>query len=211
MSGGPKAGVNISNFMGDSLDDNKFKVGFNLGGFVNYGFSDNLSIQGEILFSSKGAKFKTHSESTILGTTTISDGNETVNINYMDIPVLFQYKLETGSYFNVGIQPSFAISIKDSWEYTYTSGSTTQTFSGTKTDKDSLNLQSMDIGALIGTGYQSESGLNFCLRAGFGFTNVFDDESSTADDDYIEKNLCLQASIGWAFGDTGGRGGKRRR
>lgn len=65
-----KAGMNISNFTGDS--DLNAKIGFKLGGGFEYGFTDTWSLQPSLFLSTKGAK---------------KDGYS-VNAMYLELPVM---------------------------------------------------------------------------------------------------------------------------
>jgi len=53
---GVKAGLNISSLRADYLDETnaKSKTGFHSGVFVEYTFSENFSIQPELLYSTQG-------------------------------------------------------------------------------------------------------------------------------------------------------------
>ncbi|RYG31362.1 MAG: PorT family protein, partial [Chitinophagaceae bacterium] len=59
LSGGLKAGVNVTNFTGGDFSsvDKKSLVGFHAGGFLNIAFG-SFSIQPEALVSTQGAKVK---------------------------------------------------------------------------------------------------------------------------------------------------------
>lgn len=52
-----KAGMNVSNYWGDDPDTNA-KVGFKMGGGLEYAFTDIFSIQPSLFVSTKGAKGK---------------------------------------------------------------------------------------------------------------------------------------------------------
>ena len=201
ISGGPKAGANFSNFYLDtSLEGNQYKIGFNAGGFFNYEFNDNFSVQPEIAFSSKGSKIKYETTGPISKTEITAD----YTINYIDIPLLFQCKLKTGSFFCVGPQLSMLAKVNYKYEaVTAITGQPTQTVSFESGDKDGLNT--VDFALAVGTGYQSESGINFSLRANFGLADVFPD-----DGDSQTKILCFQAALGYAFGYRAGRSGYKK-
>ena len=63
LSGGGRVGVNFANLRGSSVQNNSMMIGYNIGGFVNYGLEDLLSgniaeimsIQAELSIQSKGA------------------------------------------------------------------------------------------------------------------------------------------------------------
>ncbi len=72
---GLKAGLNISSLdVKDGVDFDS-KAGFHIGGLAHVHLSPHFGIQPEIVYSEQGGK----------------DGNEKWKINYLNIPVLFQY------------------------------------------------------------------------------------------------------------------------
>jgi hypothetical protein len=77
ISGGAKAGLNFSELKG--FDDSEMKVGYHLGGYVNIGLTDVLSLQPELLFNAIGAAE--------------SGGDGKLNINYISIPIMLKYSL----------------------------------------------------------------------------------------------------------------------
>ena len=52
---GLKGGFNGSTFSGSNSKGSEYKAGFAAGGLLNYGFTDKFSVQGELLYSQKGA------------------------------------------------------------------------------------------------------------------------------------------------------------
>ncbi|HEX5172206.1 MAG TPA: porin family protein [Cyclobacteriaceae bacterium] len=76
ISGGAKAGLNIANMTGD-IPGVTSKASFHLGGYVNIGFSDVLSLQPELLYNAMGAK---------------EDGGDgKINSAYISVPVMVLY------------------------------------------------------------------------------------------------------------------------
>ncbi|HZG24801.1 MAG TPA: porin family protein [Chitinophagaceae bacterium] len=78
---GVKGGVNLSNLYVDQVDDENMKLGLNLGLFAKIPLTRGLSIQPELLYSSKGAKLNYNN--ILLGR-----GEYRFNLNYVDLPVL---------------------------------------------------------------------------------------------------------------------------
>ena len=97
---GAKAGLNISNFGGDDANS-KSKVGFHIGGFMQYGVNDALFLQPELLLSFEGAKDK-------------SGDNLSTNITFLNIPVMVGYKIAAvqGLSVEVGPQLGFLLAAK---------------------------------------------------------------------------------------------------
>ncbi len=96
---GAKAGLNISNFTGGDFDDvtKKALAGFHGGLFLRFTFM-NFSIQPEALISTQGAKIDSVS------------GSYDWKVTYVSVPVMAQYRFDSGFFFEAGPQVSFKIS-----------------------------------------------------------------------------------------------------
>jgi hypothetical protein len=78
---GPRLGLNIANFGGDDTDDTKSLIGFNLGLMGNYAINDMFSLQAELLYDTKGAKYEGEDENGDTQTMPASLG-------YINIPIM---------------------------------------------------------------------------------------------------------------------------
>lgn len=90
---GPKAGLNISNYTGSDIETDA-RVGYHLGGIMNFGIGKVFSIQPEVLFSTQGAKID-------------NGAQRDFRINYVAVPVMFKFRARGGFYFEFGPQASF--------------------------------------------------------------------------------------------------------
>jgi len=97
FSVGARAGFNLSNVYGADTGDSKWKPGFQIGVVGDYALSDAFSLQPGILFSTLGWKVDHSSSETIMGETVNIAAKTTTNLNYIQIPVNAQYKLDLGS------------------------------------------------------------------------------------------------------------------
>ena len=149
-----------------------------------------------MLYSNKGYHYK-YSE-TILGTA--YENNYNYTITYVDVPVLVNLHFGTGSYVGAGPQIAFLTNARQ--KGTTTVGSTSTDYDESGTD----GLNSTEISLAVTTGYKGDSGIGFNLRGNFGMSSI------ATDDPDPNKNLWIQASLSYAFGDSGGgrRGGRRR-
>ncbi len=89
---GVKTGLNISKFGGDFYGyTTELKVGFCIGGFLQFPLSDALKIQPELLWTQKGAEI----DLILLETSSpeITTQPLRVNLDYLEIPVLVKYTL----------------------------------------------------------------------------------------------------------------------
>ena len=89
---GFKAGVNFSNLYNINVDDNNMRLGFNVGVFSKIPISKGVSLQPELLYTTKGSKLKY--DNFILGS-----GEYRFNLNYLELPVLAVFNL--GKNFNI--------------------------------------------------------------------------------------------------------------
>ncbi|MCX6563706.1 MAG: porin family protein [Candidatus Aminicenantes bacterium] len=119
FSFGLKGGLNIADFSGADVDRAfQTKAGFAAGGFLAYRLGNILAIQAEILYTQKGAKIFAQVQGTAL--------NEWLNLNYIEIPLLFKFYPPLDSairpMFFAGPYLAFKSSFKDEWEYGELSG-----------------------------------------------------------------------------------------
>lgn len=150
---GPKAGVNLSNYRGGNIETDA-KVGYHLGGLLNFGFGNVFSIQPEVLFSTIGAKVE-------------SGGSKTdFKISYLTVPVMLKFKTRSGFYLEAGPQAGFRLS---------------ESVPDQTIDHFAKNL---DISLGAGFGYQSNIGLGIGLRYVAGLSKVGDFSSQEISPDF---------------------------
>src|SRR4030095_265233 len=96
---GIKAGMNVSSLDVKDGGDSESRVGVHIGGLAHVHLSPHFGVQPELVFSQQGGE----------------SGNTKWKINYLDIPVIFQYMTGTGFRFQTGPQLGFAVSseVKD--------------------------------------------------------------------------------------------------
>lgn len=155
LTGGLKAGVNISNFTGSSFNnvEKKARIGFHAGGFLNIGLGA-FSIQPEALVSTQGVKVEDIN----------SDYN--IDITYIAVPIMAKFKTAGGFYIEAGPQFSFKIS---------------EDFGNQTIDDFAKNI---DISIGAGLGFQSRSGLGIGARYMAGLTKVGEFSVNNIQPDY---------------------------
>ncbi len=99
---GIKAGANLTKIDGVSFDDS-YKLSYQAGGFAEIDFSKKFGIQPEVLFSQTTSK----TESGTSPIYTNINKNTDVNLNYLTIPVLLRYNVNSLLTLNLG--PQFGI------------------------------------------------------------------------------------------------------
>ncbi|TXF79081.1 porin family protein [Chryseobacterium sp.] len=163
---GLKAGVNVSSV--SNFAQSKSKIGFNGGVFMNAPLAASFSIQPEIIYSGKGAKY---------------DGVVEVdmNLDYISVPVMFQYNATPKFYFEAGPEFSFLMSGKLKGE-------------GESVDlKDDLN--SFDFGIGLGLGYFFTPNFGINARYVSGITGIIKDNPN----DEASKNNVFQIGLAYKF------------
>lgn len=188
---GLKGGFNTSTFSGADSNGSNYKVGFNAGAFLNFGVSDNFSVQPEFLYSQKGAAIKDFPYLTSTGGTN-TNGKYKSTLGYLDIPIMFRYNIGEdgkGLYIEVGPQGSFVLHRRDFVE----DGSGNQ-IGSSYTSTDDLNK--VVIGYAGGIGYQITSGLGLNLRYNGDFSQVYKQNNGAIN----VHNSVFQFQVGYAFG-----------
>lgn len=158
FKGGVKAGLNLANTSGDVEGDDML-IGFHVGLYGQFDLSDALTLQPEVLYYGAGDK----------------QGDESIKLNYLAIPVMFKYKL--GDMFNVQAGPQLGLLLS--------------------TDPSELKdgLKGTDFGLNLGLG-ATFSKFSVDARYSLGLANIVDS------DDFEGKNNVIQISLGYQlFGE----------
>jgi len=200
---GIKAGANMAKLTGDGWDDvenyleapvdSKFKMGFAFGLMAEMPLGEGgFAIQPEILYVMKGGK----------GDATVEGYDITAEIkqDYVEIPVLFKYNLQTeGSVapsFFAGPVVAFNVASKVEWDGIPAEAPEDEV----PPEGDIENNKSVDFGISFGGGVGmvvGETGrLTFDLRYTLGLTEIFDDAT---EDDETKIYLTDMNDAGMAF------------
>lgn len=178
---GLKGGFNGSTFSGTNSKGSEYKAGFAAGGFVNFGVSDNFSIQPELLYSQKGASYDDFGG--------VSGVTYKATLGYLDVPIMFRYNIGEdgkGFFIELGPQGSFVIHNR-----TFTQVGNSQSTESTSTDP----LNKVVVGYVGGLGYQITSGLQLGLRYTGDISQVYKDNNGPN-----VHNSVFQFQVGYAFG-----------
>jgi outer membrane protein with beta-barrel domain len=182
---GAKLGLNLANISGSPTASasssgysesysNGMNIGFQLGGICNYAINENFSINGELLYHTGGTK-QTYTSSSTLYDTMSTNETDKISLSYIQIPITARYKLDNGLSFEAGLYFGILAGASEN-----VSGTTSSTFMGatstTSISQDtsiSSYCNSVDIGLVVGVGYQMPSGLGFSARYNVGLTDIF--------------------------------------
>ena len=151
---GFKAGLNSYNI---SSNNGGFsynsKLGLNIGMFGHIHLDKQLAFQPELVYSSQGAKY------------TNSGTETTINLDYINVPLLLQYMFENGFRLEAGPQVGFLVSAKSK-----TNNATTDIKS---------SIKGIDFGLGLGLGYvDPKSGFGVDARYNLGLSNINENTSS---------------------------------
>ena len=180
---GIKGGMNVSSLSKDeSLSDQKSKIGFNAGVFMNAPIAENFSIQPEVLYNQLGEK----SNATIGGTKYSSS----THLDYITVPVMFQYNATPSFYLEAGPEMGFLVSAKNKTK----NESTGETITESGDFKDDLNGFNFGVG--LGAGYYFTPNIGLTARYVAGFTDIAKDRGDNSDK---VKNNVFQVGLAYKF------------
>lgn len=176
---GVKGGANFSSVNGgSSFNDTKGKVGFYAGVFMNAPITEKFSIQPEVLYNNLGSKV------TLVGT------NYNLNMDYISVPVMFQYNATPSLYIEAGPQFSFLTSPRVSG-----GNQTVNNIANYFIKKENLN--SFDFGLGLGAGYYFTQNIGVTARYVAGFTDIYNKDKVGAEAKY--RNNAFQLGLAYKF------------
>lgn len=179
---GVKGGMNVSSLSKDSgLDDQKSKIGFNAGVFANIPLAASFSVQPEVQYSQYGNK----SDFTTIGT----KYSASTKLDYITVPVMFQYNLIPDLYVEAGPEFGFMVSAKNKLKNESNGNSTTS-----DNYKDNFNTFNFGIG--LGAGYYFTPNLGLTARYVAGLTDIAKNRPSGSD---AVRNNLFQVGLAYKF------------
>lgn len=186
---GIKGGVNLSSIAGNSIENTDLRMGFHIGLLGRLELTNRFALQPEMQYSQRG--FKRDVENIfpdfdpVIRPSTVELSSR---FDYVDIPLIAQYKLTEGLTVEAGPQLGFFLS-------------ESLKIDGDDIDDDrsgSDRFALAEVGLLGGLGYYLESGIFFQARYVLGITSIFDKDVQTLNDDGV-FNRNIQFSIGFLF------------
>lgn len=174
-----RVGMNFSNVT--KADNTKALPGFQLGVGMDYGFSENWSLQSGLMISSKGYKFDYKDEYY----------NESYKARpiYLDIPILAAYKfnISDNTKFVINAGPYLAFGLGG--KYNYDEGEDPKIF---KDYEDEKGWKRFDLGIQYGIGLELSDRYLINLTGQNGFISPVD-----GGDD--PKNMTFTIGVGYRF------------
>lgn len=185
---GIKAGVNLAqlrtnDFPSGSAPDVSRKTSANGGIFMNAPLgTSGFSVQPELLYSRQGSKMK---QTTTVGTITQTTSYDQ-DLNYINLPIMLQWKSTGGVYVETGPQPGLLINAQQDGP------------GETKADNKS-SFDKFDLSWGAGLGFVSKAGLGIGARYVYGLTNTIEDNggNNSSNSGPELKNSVIQIGLSW--------------
>lgn len=214
MSAGAKAGLTYSSY-GTKIDpeptekvDAESGIGFHLGGYLTYMFSDKIGLRPELLYDSRGIKSTETSSTTtdLFGTvtTTKTETESKGSLSYLEVPILLNFQLSDALSLQAGPALGFLMSAKSKFDSTTTTtvtdggDTTTSTASVSGDDSSTEGLRGMELGLCVGGIFETEGGLNFGVRYWRGLSTLNEETDFGTTTVKTNANV-IQVSVGYSF------------
>lgn len=163
VTGGPRAGISISNLGGDDISNTDSRTGLAVGWAFGFQGGERWSVQPEFHYWEKG------------GSTRFFGVQTELDLSYLEVPVLLRVDLTQGSTItpHVLVGPTFGINL------TCTARVTAGPFSGEQdcADRENFDVNSVDFGVAAGFGVSADMGgwdLSADARYAIGLADVLD-------------------------------------
>ncbi|AZI40591.1 porin family protein [Epilithonimonas vandammei] len=178
QSFGVKGGANISTISKENTwGDTNSKIGFYAGLYMNAPVNALFSIQPELIYNNMGVKY------------TNGNTSHTLNLNYLSMPIMFQFELIPKFYVEGG--PQFGVLIGNKNKY--------QSDSKTIIEKDKDAYNQLDLSGGIGLGFKFN---NMAIGARYiiGFTDIKKNGSTSwKNSDKQLRNSGFQIGLQYGF------------
>ena len=189
---GIKGGLNLATITGDFTEGINPRLSGHIGIFVNYEFSDKLSFQPELLYSSQGFRFNTDLAFIESGS---PSGNETdftsvLRQNYISIPIIAQFRLSDRIALEFG--PQIAFLLNEATVIKNFDGIDAQNLNERESRSGNFRL---DYGAAVGFLIDITEALSISPRLFLGLRNLTNGQIG----DPENNNLVLQLSMNYTF------------
>lgn len=159
---GAKAGLNSATLIGD-VDGNKSLIGFHVGVFAEITLADSFYLQPELLYSTQG-------------TDDYLNLKDKLNLDYINIPIMFKYDVANRFYLEAGPQIGFLVSAE-------------------REDVDVKDIfESTDFGANFGLSYGFTEKIFAQARYNIGLSDIYKNEGN----DKV-SNAVLSFSLSYKF------------
>lgn len=184
---GIKAGVNLAYLSGyEEIAGDDIRTAHHYGIYGDIVFSEKLSLQTEVLFSSQGANYE-DSEDFEDGETIFYTEDQAI-AEYIIVPVMLKFYPVKGFSLQAGPQLGFLSTAKNKYKE-----------NGISREDDYEDfIKSTDFGLALGLGYKMGFGLNIDARYVHGISNILSEMTGIPADEDLNNQL-IQFSLGYSF------------
>lgn len=180
QSFGVKGGANIATVSKEkSWDDTNAKLGYYVGVYMHAPVNSIFSIQPEVLYNSIGVKYENTKTSHTLG------------LDYVSVPIMFQFEPIPKLYVEAGPQFSFLVGNSDRNQ--------TDDVVTIKKYRNNSSYNSFDLSGGVGVGFRINN-ITLGARYMMGFTDIKKSGATTwSNDDKQLRNNALQIGLQYGF------------
>lgn len=181
---GIKGGINFANLYVDNVQDEHLKLGVNAGFYAKLPVTKGISIQPELLWSSKGSKDTYNNP-------VFGSGEYRFNLNYVESPLLMVFNLTPNFNLNGGAYVAYLASAN------VKNMNSDGTISGVR-ELNAENFNRFDYGLVGGLGVDIEN-VTFGARYSYGMQTIGKSGQLSGDLTRNSKNSVATLFIGFAF------------
>ena len=182
---GIKGGLNLTNLYVDDVSDENMKANFHVGFYGKMPLTRGVSIQPELLYTSKGAKEKYNNFLS-------GNGEYRFNLNYIELPLSFVFNIAPNFNLHAGGYAAYLVNVniknlnKDNGEITEIA------------NLDEDDFHRFDAGVLAGLGIDIQ---NFTIgaRYNYGLCEIGKSGSFAGQALNNAKNSAIQVYLGFGF------------
>lgn len=188
---GLEGGINMAKFNDNNYTydlNTNTKTGFHFGAFVNIPLAGALRFQPGIMYNTYGSKLSIRGNFPDNVPTATAENAEQ-DLQYISLPLMFQFISRTGLLVELGPQVSFL-------------GKTELEYDNNRVVSNKNRFDKLDVSAGLGLGYLSRIGLGLKARYNFGLTNTVEDGggNNSPNDGPELKNRVLSIGLVYHFG-----------
>jgi outer membrane protein with beta-barrel domain len=177
---GFKGGVNINKINGDSYNTD-FKYNYELGGFLQFNFSNRFGLQPEVNFVQSSSEF-TNSSSDVYYDLFLDGTQKDAKLDYLEVPLLLNINVGESKHVKFQVGPAYG-------------GLINQTVNGLKSNPDStVSYKNADWSAIGGLWIQLPF-INIGARYKLGLSNL----NNSTDKSEAWKSQAIQIFAGVTF------------
>lgn len=182
---GIKGGLNLTNLYVDDVSDENMKANFHVGFYGKMPITKGVSIQPELLYTSKGAKEKYNNFLS-------GNGEYRFNLNYIELPLSFVFNIAPNFNLHAGGYAAYLVDVNIK-NLDKNNGEITQI-----ADLDEDDFHRFDAGVLAGLGIDIQ---NFTIgaRYNYGLCEIGKSGSFAGQALNNAKNSAIQVYLGFGF------------